>query len=978
MNRIFKTVWNAARRALVVVNERTGPGQNRYVGMRASKLAKSRRRTKLVAVLGATVMLSLCGNVSYAGLFSPYRVSIGGIVFSTPKRNDAKPWVPEDNPSTSTTDDWSFDFDANSRGRKYELSAGSSTLWDSVATNSTQTLTGLNSTVLIRGGSGDLGIDGFSTLAKGESANVTVNIKNLTIEGGTVSGNTGIACLSREGGTAQIINPEGGTLTVQNGTSGANNHGIGLLATGSGSTGTITNGESGTLNILGNVDTGSYGIGTLTGDSAVGRVDNAGVMTLNKNAIQSFGKGDALVTNKGTVNAEVEAIFTKAEGAVSINTEIGLLSPEDGLDMNVTLEGFGSNGTAVSWSLKDDWSKHSVWEDGGILNITDVMEGSVAAQQIEAAFTELFGTGTKLNFLGEDDSASEGLVSNCTADTFTASVGNALIDQGYVGGIVTTFNLQNAASDGTAQALTVGMGEGQVIKDSFGFRQVEGVSSLTVNSGKSFALIGLPAGGELIEGGAPVTLDNGTLKLGVTPAESARSDSSTSGTLETVTMSNGSKIEAENMWIRIASVEGQGDISLTETGRVYVGNLNVTGTVKNEGMLSADTMTVSGALESSKVLKSDGRIRVDSSSKLVADGIVAADSMDVKGTVILGKDAQLYLGTAAVEQMRKAHADVAADLDRLEGKAEVSTLSVLDRIVAESMKRTEETPTDSDGETEAGESSSGGVLTVSRRATPALPKDAQAFAAFDAVRRIVSDIERGAQQDDHGLWVKLQTNESDFAVRSGSNFTVDSDGAVIGAEAQLDSSWKAGGAVSYLDGEIDSGAVKNNWTSYGMHAYVQYQEGAFGVKGTAGWLRGITEAAEDCKADVWHAGARAEYDVQSGAMTFTPFIGARVLSGSFDGMDSQTAYTFPVGAGLSGGFTAGGWTVVPSLEAAYVRHMGDTEAGDLRILPKDSLEGTLSLKASKGTWTGEISCRGATGNRSYDNRAFEVTLGMTF
>ena len=29
MNRIFKTVWNTARRALVVVNEKTGIGQSR-------------------------------------------------------------------------------------------------------------------------------------------------------------------------------------------------------------------------------------------------------------------------------------------------------------------------------------------------------------------------------------------------------------------------------------------------------------------------------------------------------------------------------------------------------------------------------------------------------------------------------------------------------------------------------------------------------------------------------------------------------------------------------------------------------------------------------------------------------------------------------------------------------------------------------------------------------------------------------------
>lgn len=113
-------------------------------------------------------------------------------------------------------------------------------------------------------------------------------------------------------------------------------------------------------------------------------------------------------------------------------------------------------------------------------------------------------------------------------------------------------------------------------------------------------------------------------------------------------------------------------------------------------------------------------------------------------------------------------------------------------------------------------------------------------------------------------------------------------------------------------------------------------------------------------------------------MTFTPFVGARVMSGAFDGMDSQTAFSLPIGVALSGTLTTGGWTIVPSLEAAYVRSMGDTEAEDVRILPKDSLEGTLSLKATKGAWTGELSYRGTTGGRDYDGRAFMAKVGCTF
>ena len=805
----------------------------------------------------------------------------------------------------------------------------------------------------------------------------------LTIQGGSESEVYGIEANARGSGSQGTISNAGsGTLTILGG-SGIAAHGILHVAEGNGN-GTISNGSDGTLNIFGDLNAGTYGIGTLSGtagDTGTGYLENSGVMNLNKYAIEDFGDGYARVTNHstGTVYAEVEAIFVKEEGSSSAtDSEVGLLNPSDGTNGSTQVEGFGSNGTSVAWNLKEDWANHSVWEEGGTLKITDVVEGSMAAQQIENAFTTQFGTGTELQFLGEDDWASEGV--STAEDTFTASIGNALIDQGYAGQIVTNFNLNNAASDGSAQALTIGTGEGQVIKDSLGFRQVEGVSSVTVNSGKYFALIGLPAGGELIEGGAPVTLNNSMLMLGVTPAESARTDSSTAGTLESVTMKNGSKIKTENMWVQVATIEGQGDVSLTETGRMHVGNMNVQGNVKNAGTLSADNLTVSGSLETSKTLKSSGTIAVDSGSKLVADGYVVAGKLDVKGVMIRGSKANVFTGAAAMDLLREANAEAAAEVDRVEGKAEVSTLSVLERIVAESMKKTEEETTEKGQDADKEDSSSDPkVVTSKRRLSPALPQDAQTFAAFDAVNRIVSDIDAGGMPDGHGLWVKLLTGESEFGVRLGSKFEVDSDGAVIGAEAKLTPDLKVGAAFSYLDGEIDAGRAKSDWKSYGLTAYAHYRAGDFGLKGSAGWLRGTTEAAEDYDADVRHAGVRTEYDLVKGKqMTLTPFLGARLMSGSFDGMESQTVVNVPIGLKLAGELSTAGWTVTPALEASYVRSMGDTESEDVRFLPKNAFTGSLSLKAKKGVWTGELSFRGAAGNNDYEDRAFTAKIGMMF
>ena len=830
---------------------------------------------------------------------------------------------------------------------------------------------------------GSYGIHDFVSTSTAAQQGGSGRIENdgiMNITGGAGSNAFGMATIgwNYEGGPVQVqaVVNNSGVMTVKAGT-GKGAHGIAWAFAGN-TDGGIFNKSGGTISLLGTESASA--IGGLSFTDTTANFTNEGTVNMNKYAIGSLTDGvqrnSFINASTGTVNTEAEAIFEKTESSLDVASEVGLLNPKDGATDNVEVDGFGANETKLSWSIKDDWAIHSVWEDGGVLNITDVMEGSYAAQQIEAAFTEVFGTGTKLNFQGEDDWASGNLVT----DAFTASIGNALIDQGYAGNIVTNFNLDNAAEDGTAQALTIGTGDGQVIKDSLGFRQIEGVSSVTVNSGKYFALIGLPAGGELVKGGAPVTLDNGTLKLGVTPAESARTDSSTAGKLETVAMKNGSKIETENMWVQVASVEGQGDVSLTETGRMHVGNMNVKGSVKNEGTLSADTLTVSGSLETSKTLKSSGTITVNSGSKLVADGYVVADKLDIKGVMIRGNNATVYTGAAAMDLLREANAEAAAEVDRVEGTAEVSTLSVLERIVAESMKKTEESKTEAGQDADKEDSSSDPVVVTSkRRVSPVLPQDAQAFAAFDAVSRIASDIERGSNADGRGLWVKLVTGESEFGVREGAKFELDSDGAMIGAEAKLTPNFKIGAAFSYLDGEIDAGRLKNDWTSYGMHAYLSYREGDFGVMGTVGWLRGTTEAERDYDADVWHAGIRTEYDLFKGErISFTPFLGARIMSGSFDGMSSQTVVNVPVGVKLAGELTTAGWTVTPALEASYIRSMGDTEAKDVRFLPENAFAGALSLKAEKGAWTGELSLRGAAGSNDYEDRVFMGKIGLKF
>ena len=864
---------------------------------------------------------------------------------------------------------------------------------------------------------------------------------SLVISGGSDSSGYGIAFNASQG-TGTISNSGEGSLTITGGSGG----GYGILGNSYFGTGIIANSTGGTLNILGDETSGGYGIGYLTyGEGSVARLENAGIMNLNKNAIETFGTGDVLVTNRatGTINAEAEAIFQTGASEVTYD-DIAVSIFTDGRGVHSeTIDNYATEITTTKeWTLKDDWANHSVWEDGGKLVITDMNGSCGAAQEIKAAFEKKFGTGTTVSFIGTENVAGSGgqtVVGERPA--FTVSHLQDMIKSGQLGDgdvligerlisanlakIPTRANQSNLRPWGYSGILhlhdTGSESDPGIsaqmrweVEQSVGFKALtdEGPSAgapdwvgVFVEGDKQLTLVGDAKEELALTAGAPVVLSDGNFRMGL----KADGLAETKGSVTTVTMSGDSTVRAENGWFNADSVTGSGNLSVDGTGRLHVKNVEITGKISNAGMLSADALKVSGTLESSKVLKSSGTISVDAGSKLLANGIVAADSLDVKGAVLFGKDAQVYLGAAAMEAMRKAHADVAADLDRLEGKAEFSTMSVLDRLVAESMKKTSEktvsnrakaeTPVSAAAEDKPDTSKSladkdqtllssmsdtpditleAPQFSFQHRVNPGLPQDAQAFAAFDAVNRIASDIDAGGTPVANGLWVKVLTDKSEFGVRSGSKFEVESEGAVVGAEAKIAPSLKIGAAFSYLDGEIDAGVLKSDWKSYGLASYAHYSVGDFGVKGTLGWLRGTTRAAEDLDADVLHAGVRAEYDVLRGPITVTPFLGARLMDGSFDGEASQTVVSVPLGVKLAGEVSTSGWTVVPALEASYVRSMGDTETEDIRFLPENTFTGALSLKAAKDAWTGELSFRGATGSSDYEDRSLTAKVGIKF
>ncbi len=384
-----------------------------------------------------------------------------------------------------------------------------------VSSNScTGTLTNTGEgTLTIQGGSNSHGIQIFADGGKGTISNTGEG--TLTIRGGSGGNSNGIGKVSNDSGDLIVISNTGkGTLTIQGSSSGSSN-GIGVLADNIG-VATISNDINGTLNILGNTETGSYGINVIAGSSqyfgvATGSVSNAGIMNLNAYAIKDFGSGIASVTNKstGTVNAEAGAIFQNEGFSIEKDLNNVTVVTEDS-SATVTVDNYGTASvTGDGWVLKDDWANHSVWEDGGELNITDFAEGTIEADFIRDSFETQFGTGTTLSFTGEGGTQA----SSAMYDTFTMDVVNQLIAEGDVvdGSVITSEVLDsenNAFSLGSSGTLDM----------SIGFKGIENSSSVTIDGGHTLTLTGDKVASSAdfdLLGGAPITITNGTLQLGL-------------------------------------------------------------------------------------------------------------------------------------------------------------------------------------------------------------------------------------------------------------------------------------------------------------------------------------------------------------------------------------------------------------------------------------------------------------------------------
>lgn len=509
-------------------------------------------------------------------------------------------------------------------------------------------------TLTIQGGSG---VYTFGVYVNAWNYGSTGSIVNagsgeLVIRGGSgiwASGFDTIAYMS--GSTGSIINEGAGTLTIQGGV-GTEANGIGNFARDSGSVGLLTNGEKGTLNIFGNASSNSFGIGPLTSSTgAKVRLENAGVMNLNKKAIQKFGQGDVLITNQstGTVNTEAEAIFENGGTTSTVEEKpISVFSYSTGKTAQQTIDGFGTIFTQSSWKLKDDWANHSVWEDGGKLVITDIADGTAEAQSIRDAFTAKFGTGTTLEFTGTGGGSGSG--SGVSSDFTIAHVNQLLSEnKAEAGSVITSESL-----DAEGNAFKLGAG-GQIEHD-FGFMGIKNTSGISVADGKTLTLTGAQASMTLalrtngnerasyVITEKETTLTNGQLKLGIAEL------SATQGILADVTADSSSAVVAEHGVFEISAVKGDGHVVVKEDSALTVGSLSAA-TTTNAGELTVNSDVVLKRPTTVNPFASNGKAPAKPVAFLNDKGAVANlqnITIEAGASIENKKDATLNAGTVTV------------------------------------------------------------------------------------------------------------------------------------------------------------------------------------------------------------------------------------------------------------------------------------------------------------------------------------------
>ena len=234
-------------------------------------------------------------------------------------------------------------------------------------------------------------------------------------------------------------------------------------------------------------------------------------------------------------------------------------------------------------------------------------------------------------------------------------------------------------------------------------------------------------------------------------------------------------------------------------------------------------------------------------------------------------------------------------------------------------------------------------------------------------------------------------------------------GVTVGADLWSGKHSFGGVALSYADGNVNAGNLRNDTDYYGVSIYNRHDYKGLTMLTDVSYthskndinISGTQEITADAKADAVGVGVRFETPVTMGKTTVTPYAGARYtylknkdydnnLGMNYD-TDNQNLVTIPVGLEISAEFAMpkSDWTFRPVLEGGYVWNLGDRDGstkigymGAYDIVGFETSDpGQYFIRAAmqfaKADFTCEVGYRYSKGKSVRDNR-WNVNLNYIF
>ena len=298
------------------------------------------------------------------------------------------------------------------------------------------------------------------------------------------------------------------------------------------------------------------------GDLILENPENTYTQNGGSTSIDGIGGEGSVIINDGTLSTSGGVLIEISEAKAAEIGAYELFDPSQAV--TVTSLAAGEKSKVSGMSAQSD----QFTINGGTLNIEGTYEQHIA-DQAEQLLKDYYGQNINVTF--------DEIVADQTLDRsngYTTAVLNSIYDENRRGDVL--FHSLNW----NAQSQNLVIGDGDMVRN-IGVKNIDNAASVTVTNGKTFAILG-DGTGTTVNG--VFTADNGNLVFGAAGLTSG-------GTVSSVSMLNDANVTVANGSFVFGSLAGEGNFSVAQTGTADLSDYVVNGRFTNDG-----STTISGDL----------------------------------------------------------------------------------------------------------------------------------------------------------------------------------------------------------------------------------------------------------------------------------------------------------------------------------------------------------------------------------------------